>query len=865
MLNTTGINAIKEDDIGTLWIASTQGIVRKQANSTTYEVLKNSVSDPNSLTNNDISCLFQDRSKMLWIGTQGGGVNIFDVHKKQFKHYKHDYKNPNSLSKDVVRAIFEDSKQRLWIGLREGGVDIFDRTSNTFTNFPNSSSPDGLWANTASAIYEDKFGLVWIGSWGQGVNVMIDEGKFKHFTSSEDPSSINDNRIQSIFEDQDGDLWIATDGGLNFFDRAKERFIRYSHDPDNPNSLGNNAVQSQAIHIDQEGFIWIGTYGGGFNKYDKTSGIFTRYQPSTENSLPDKGYISLYGSKEYIWIGTDGGGLIRFNKYTEEIKIYTTENGLCSDVIYAIKPDNNDHLWLSTKNGLSKFSPKEEKFKNYYSYHGIQSNVFYWGAAHKSKYSEELFFGGINGITIFKPSQIEDNSFIPPVFITNLKINNVAVSVGSETNPTPLTKNIAFTDVIELDHTVKYFSFDFVSLNYSHSERNRYKYKMEGFNNDWVETTAENPHAPYTNLPAGDYTFKVLGSNNDGLWNPTPATIRVIMIPPWYERDITKVLGGLLFVIIVFGSYQIRVKFLEKQRRELIHQVKLRTAEVTEKNEELEIQQKEILKQNDKIHSSIQYAKRIQRSMLPTDEELDSALKDWFLVFRPRDIVSGDFYWISKQENKTVVAAVDCTGHGVPGAFMSMIGADILKETVVMKGITEPSEILTEMDKGVRNALHQDQYRIRDGMDISLCTLEKTDLYTTKVTYSGAHNPLVYIQEDGQPHTIKGSRAGIGGYEKSNQQKNFEQHELIFNTPTMLYLYSDGYQDQFGGKKGRKLMAKNFKRLLSELHQMPVKEQEAHLHRYFEKWKGETPQTDDILIFGMRINSELSFKGQITS
>jgi ligand-binding sensor domain-containing protein/serine phosphatase RsbU (regulator of sigma subunit) len=855
------VSAIFEDDTRTLWVATTEGVLRREKGETAFSVIKNTSSDPKSLSHNDVSAFYEDASRVLWIGTRGGGANIYDVHQKRFLHYRHDYKNPNSLAKDVVRAVFDDGKGNLWVGLREGGLNRLHRETGKFTHFPSDRSrPDALWAETVSAIYEDSRGDLWVGSWGDGLNrYNRRRNTIQHFMASRSPGSLTDDRIQAVIEDLDGDIWVATDGGFNRYLLEENRFISYTHDPNNSNSLSSNTVQGQAFLCDSDGYLWIGTYSGHLNRFDKRTDTFLRVGGESGRSqgqgLPDKPIISLHDQNETLWIGTDGGGLCRLNKFTQLIKCYTVEDGLPSNVIYGIKADREGNLWMSTKNGLCRFSPGTETFKNYYDYHGLQSNVFYWGAAF-SNAKGEMFFGGINGLTVFDPADIEENTYMPPVHLTAFKINNTEVPIG----PLPsgrvlLDRHISSTASIELGYGDRYFSFDFAALNYSHPERNRYRYMMEGFDEQWRYTDASNATAPYTNLPAGTYTFKVMGANNDGLWNNKGVSLRVVMRPPWWRTWWAQGLGVLLVGTLAYGYYLNRVRRLQRQKIALLEQVRLRTAEILKKNAELQSQQSRIVKQNERIQSSINYARRIQRAMMPVQEEIEATFSDYFIFFQPRDVVSGDFYWMTHLGDRTFIAAVDCTGHGVPGAFMSMVGLDLLKETVNMRGITDVGEILAALHDGVRHSLHQEESQNRDGMDMALCMLERLPSGQIQLSYAGAHNPLVYVQQ-GEMHVVKADRIGIGGDEvrHGEGQRTYQKHCIPIESTTEIYLYSDGFQDQFGGDDGRKMMSKNFKRLLFSMHQEPMERQRELLAEHFEAWKGEREQTDDVLVIGIRIN-----------
>ena len=279
---------------------------------------------------------------------------------------------------------------------------------------------------------------------------------------------------------------------------------------------------------------------------------------------------------------------------------------------------------------------------------------------------------------------------------------------------------------------------------------------------------------------------------------------------------------------------------LERYSRDLEQTIEERTNEITVQKEIIEAK-------NQSITESINYAKRIQDAALPRVEEIKESIPDSFIYFKPRDIVSGDFYWFVREGKKIIVTAADCTGHGVPGAFMSLIGNDLLNEIVTARGVIESDKILNELHDSVRKALRQEENRSRDGMDLALCVI---DTETKTLQFSGAKNPLVYFK-NGEMTVIKGDKYPIGGVQ-FQVDRHYTRHEVDLSEPIMLYLFSDGYQDQFGGEKSEKFMSKNFKLLLKEIHEKPVEEQKQILDDRFKSWKGDRSQIDDILIMGMR-------------
>ncbi|MEM6299219.1 MAG: response regulator [Bacteroidota bacterium] len=294
---------------------------------------------------------------------------------------------------------------------------------------------------------------------------------------------------------------------------------------------------------------------------------------------------------------------------------------------------------------------------------------------------------------------------------------------------------------------------------------------------------------------------------------------------------------------------QLREAIEEKEK--LYHQLERHSEmleeTVEERTAEIEEQRRVIEAKNQNIIESINYAKRIQESILPTQKTIRRLLPNSFIFFKPRDIVSGDFYWMSEHEGRTLIAAVDCTGHGVPGAFMSLIGNDLLN-VIVARDIVSPEEILAELHKGVRTALNQENGKSRDGMDIALCLIDEEKGI---IEFAGARNPLIIVN-DGQMEIIKGDKRSIGGVQPE-KERIFTKHEIKIDPKATYYIFSDGYQDQFGGENGQKYLTKNFRKLLLTLHDKPLDEQKHALMQELDAWRGDYPQIDDILVMGMRL------------
>ncbi|NIO80033.1 MAG: hypothetical protein GTN53_05710 [Candidatus Aminicenantes bacterium] len=367
------------------------------------------------------------------------------------------------------------------------------------------------------------------------------------------------NAVSSIREDHNGVLWIGTrGGGLNRFNRETEAFTRYINDPHNPNSPGCNYIYT--IYVDRYGVMWLGTSRGGLNRFDpqKETFIHYKYDPSTPNSLSNNIVLSICESQNgVLWIGTWGGGLNKFNRQKQTFTRYTTKKGLPDNHIYSILEDNQGNLWLGTNKGLCRFSISTGKTKIYTPVDGLQDYEFNTGACYQSQ-SGEMFFGGVNGFNCFYPDRIEDNHYIPPIVITGFKIQNRPVNIGKDSR---LKKHITETKEIILSYKDSFFSFEFAALDYTAPDKNRYQYKVERFNEDWIDLGHKHD-ITLTNLDPGEYILRVRGANNDGIWNYEGTSVRIIITPPLWETWWFRALTVLLLAALLYIWHHRRMKNL---------------------------------------------------------------------------------------------------------------------------------------------------------------------------------------------------------------------------------------------------------------------------------------------------------------
>jgi signal transduction histidine kinase/streptogramin lyase len=584
------ITQFYEDAAGTLWLGTGgAGILKFDRQQRQIVQYKNDPGDPHSLRNNFISSFHEDPSGTLWVGTLGGGANMFSTRPPKFAHYKHEADNPNSVADNFILSIFEDHTGTVWIG-NDRTLNRWDRQSNTWQTYRNDpKNPASISNGSVTATREDPDGTLWFGTFLGGLNRFDPRtGQFKAYRfDPNDPHSLSDDIVRSLYRDSNGVLWVGGwNNGLSRFDRATETFQRYRHDPDNPGSLGGGSVTD--IYEDRAKTLWVAIEGDGLNRFDPATGTFKQFQndPQNPESLPDNAVRVLYEDRAgQFWVGTTGG-LCAFDRTNGTCAVYTQKEGLPNNTIEGILEDEQGNLWISTNNGLSRFTPQTKAFRNYDVSDGLQSNEFnVFTAFYKSPRTGEMYFGGINGLNVFDPSQVVDNPFVPPVVFTDFRLFGKSVPVGSDS---VLKKTINETDTLTLPYNQNSFSFEISALSYVAPVKNQYRYKLEGFDADWHTVSSKERLAVYTNLDVGNYVFRAQGTNEDGVWNEQGRVLKITITPPWWGTWWFRSLVGLVVVGLIAAGYSYRVSSLRRRTAELELLVADRTALLEAANQELE-------------------------------------------------------------------------------------------------------------------------------------------------------------------------------------------------------------------------------------------------------------------------------------
>jgi ligand-binding sensor domain-containing protein/serine phosphatase RsbU (regulator of sigma subunit) len=819
-LSQTGIWGMVPGDSTSIW-AGTFGDGLLKINIEDNKVVNKFISqkeDPNSLSHDVILTLFKDREGGIWIGTLGGGVNYFEPENQKFQHYN----DLNGLSNNVVMSFLKDTA-KLYVGTYGGGLNILDFNTNTF------SSVKEIKANIIRCMHKDNNGIIWIGTYGNG---LIRYNPKKH-TSKQVLKNVTDD-VWNIISGNENEIWLGTWGsGLIKLNTLNLEHKQYKKD-NSINSIGDDIVLS--IAKNKDGNIWIGTYGSGLNYLNTNTNQFKHFGSSGVNNKEtnNKKIRNILINKDgNLLLGTDGGGLNIYNSKKNEFEYVTKENGLPNNVVYGIAQEN-ENIWITTNYGIAKYSLTKKTITNFDYDDGLQNNEFNQGALYFN--SDKIYAGGINGFNIFNPKKTELISKNAPTIITSMKV------MGLEHNPP-----IQYVDSINLHYSSNFLSFQFSYLDYS--GKTVYRCKLEGLDNDWLYLDERN-YINYTNLPPGKYTLKYQGKRT-GEWNNNYSTLPIIIPPPFWKTIWFYSISIIFILISLYLFYLFKQKSLIRKNLELENQVKKRTNEIQLKNISLEDQKREIELQkelaetkNSEIQASITYAKRIQSAILPPLSDVKKNLPNSFILYKPKDIVAGDFYWMEQVESKILFAAADCTGHGVPGAMVSVICNNALNRSVREYNLTSHGYILNKSREIVIQEFEKSDEEVRDGMDIALCSIEGN-----KLQYAGAHNPL-WIIRNGELLETKGNKQPIGQFRKSDP---FTTHTLELQKGDSIYVFSDGYVDQFGGEKGKKFMAKAFRELLLSIQDKSMEEQKTLIDNVFETWRGNLEQIDDVCVIGVRI------------
>ena len=880
VLTSNSIYSISEEKNGAIWIGTDEGLNILPSNAKHFIKIK--ADNKNRLYDNRILKVFEDRSSILWIATfeglnrlkkslftytntntekYGGFIARFNkkgnlwFHKSENEFLEYNFNSDTSYSIKLNKDIFPLSEYFNEPEYQISDFQLVDASNALLAidnkvykyNFRTNKYKQIIYAN-AVIIGEDSIknqvkrivkassGNYWIFTLDNVIEysylakkkVSVIPYNFKIRSIYE----IMRNPISDIINNNNGIMYVRTYQGIYWLNVIKKTFTSiFAFDEE----IQNTSLINGNLDLYKNKQLWFATFPSVYKISITTNKIDTFY---IENEI-DVGLSSvLVQNDSIVWIYTNNG-LFKLNTKTNNTDFITNSDGLADNNIIDTYLDLQSNLWLTSPKGLTKFDIAENKGVTFFSSTDYVSHQFIGNHYTFQQPKPKIIFFTSNGFISFFPDSI--NNTEPKIAITKISL------FGKEYK---LDSLIYHKKELLLNYDQNFIAFDFSSLDFTDPIKNQYIYYLENLDKDWTLTDASNRKATYTSIPPGEYIFHLNGSNNDKVWNSTEIKLRIIIKPPWWATITAYILYGITIIVSLFLFIRIRERSLQREKQILEQKVKERTEEVVQQNVEITKQRDEIVDQKKNITDSIHYASRIQTALLPSDIIVNELLNDYFILFKPRDIVSGDFYWMTQKDDEIIFIAADCTGHGVPGAFMSLLGISFLNEIVNKNDEhIQANEILNKLRAQVISSLSQtgEQGSSKDGMDLSLCVINTK---TNKLQFAGAYNSLFLIRNN-ELLVIKADRMPIGFYFKGDTP--FKNNDYQLQKDDILYMFSDGYADQFGGKTGKKYMSKNFKQFLLDNHTKSMEEQKQALEDEHNSWRGKTEQVDDIIVVGIKM------------
>lgn len=897
------IQSLTKDQQGdNLYIASSKGLYRMNLNNNKVD----------KLVDEFCNFVFTDRDNNLWFSTNNE-LFLAPLNKANVRFKKRKLNNGLQIPPVTIKTVIQTKDGSIW-AISEYKVFQILAINQKAISYDQSI---GLKNTSILSIFEDREDNMWFGFSG-GIQKLTNKSLRNFY-----PDEIN-GYVYSVLEDANGRIWISTKNGIYYY---KEKLIDITGTVSENRAtciaaiMPNKNILIANIHgyteldvntldvVDRRQFknnlpqlegLFISSKGQLFLMTGQEGKIYYFENPDAEPLICENNSTSLvYQLLEYDnrILGANNTGLVIFteNKFEKLIDIDSTLWTLCKDAdtlwigterglgksvhnqfsyikskisakaIKSILPANaSDHLWLGTTRGFMYYNKNTRQSEfTIDTKDGLSGNEIVINGIFRDS-RDLIWIPTFHGLTTFDLRKRRINKAVPKSNIEKVWINGIQVKKLPE----------------KLRYNQNNLIFELTGISFKDEQSIEYDFYMRGLENDYPASKGKEYKAHYAGLPPGKYEFVYRTKNKDGLWGYYNSIEFEILSPFWTRWWFILLIASLL-ILSVYGIVRWRLYALHQKNVILEETVQKRTAELHKQadnlkraNEEITLQKETIEKNHRKITDSINYASKIQTAVLPPEEVLKKGLKQHFILFLPRDIVSGDFYWMKKIDNKVVVVAADCTGHGVPGAFMSLLGVSFLNEIANYSDMKRANHVLNELRVQVKKSLQQtgQASKAKDGMDIALCII---DLETKIVQYSGAHNPLFIISkrhenplaarnlpedtrytlfQEGNVELveIKGDKMPIGIYYR--EKASFTNHQIQLLEDDTIYLFSDGYADQFGGQVGDKYMAGNFKKLLVSIFNKPMPEQKQILLKTLENWKGGNyKQIDDILVIGIRL------------
>lgn len=837
----TLFNQIREDSKGRIWASNlTAGLFLIDGDKTFR------FGDTEGISSTYISDFIIDNDDNIWIATTDGGLNFFNPEsffiRNKYNGFANEYVNGSIRLNDSTEFLathiglvrFQNNKLDYPLAYSSSSRDFYRRLNECHDILVKN---DTLWVTLINA----------------GIQMLTPNGQcFMGGGMSGGPTN-----PMGMTLDQNGQIWIGS-ASSGLYRIIGDSVLRYHY-------YDGMALGSMtSLYCDAENAVWIGTTNKGIGRIKNDSIQYL----NTHSGLPTNSINQITGDlQNRVWFLSDQGAYIYENNRFDLME--SCQYNWLNDQVYSMVQDSLKRYWFCTSNGLIALTPKDNSvisnswncmdyIPTYFHRNVHFKNVSFLPRSLRID-GENLLIGTTSGLIYLNIFESNLNATLPTLFIDNILINDsLSLMQPNKFEGIEYSWSGEYPQQLELSSNYGDISFDFSALHWSNPTGVNFVYRLFGYEEQWT-STSEMMTAVYKNLDYGEYTFEIYAENEIGE-KTKKQTFSFRILPPWYHTWWARIFFILLFLLLVYLVINWRTKQLQIRQKELEKEVYTATEEIREQKEKIEEAHREIT-------DSIAYAKRIQSAILPPQKLIKKYIENSFILYLPKDIVAGDFYWMETSLTDNVLfAAADCTGHGVPGAMVSVVCNHALNRAVREFNLNQPAKILDKARELVLEEFNKSEEEVKDGMDIALCALKGT-----RLEYAGAHNPLWIIRKKSENNQllssntenlqckefgdyllfeIKADKQPIG---KFHEEKPFTNHALNLQEGDTIYIFSDGFADQFGGDRGKKYKASNFKELLASIQEKELSEQRAIIERNFQDWKGSLEQLDDVCVIGVRI------------
>ncbi|MCG8696568.1 MAG: SpoIIE family protein phosphatase [Bacteroidales bacterium] len=802
------VQHVIEDQFSNLWVATLgNGIITLSKNSQGIYEERSILDSEHEFISNNIKYLFEDIEGNIWCSSYGQGLICL-------KHKMLTFLNTNPAYGVNILSICTNGKF-VWLGTEKG---LLKLKKPTYCEERFFNQLDNLPQDKITALFASDTNHLWIGTQKNGVYLLnITTSKIERKKLSE---GMLENSVTCITGNSN-EIWIGTKKGLFAYTPSNDQHRYFSI---SQGGLPHNYIHH--LYLDTKQRLWLSTKSNAI-VYIKNNEVFNMPLPQDYGNIQVGPYVQT--SDSTIWFGTYGKGLYgMLEDYYLNINI---NEGLFSKFCYALTKDNNENLWVVHRKGISRLRLNDLTIKSFDEYYAIDQDVSINTNAVYVDNNQKVYFGTISGLMVYHMDREPVKSFRPHLAVKSIHINGVEHDVKRK---------------ISLATGTYKFELEAVGVSLRNPKLVEYQYFLKGL--DLFPSRSHDGTIVYKGLNPGNYTLEI--TCYDGYKNKAaePFILDLVIRLPLYKRWWFLLILAIAIAGSIFYIFRVRVLKLKREQIRLEKMVDERTAKIEQQKEEIREQSRNLRQSITDITDSIRYASNIQAAIIPPSGNLNEVFSESFIINKPRDIVSGDFFWIAERNDEVLFTAADCTGHGVPGAFMSILGITLLDKIVKYQGITQPARVLNILRESIVQALHSStgEHYTFDGISMPLCSL---NVKTGELTYSGANSTIVIISE-GKMQVLGTNRMPVGL--SQHMDKVFSEDKYILKKGDMIYMFSDGFQDQFGGARVKKYSSKRFYETLLAHHMKPCEKQKRILVNIFENWKSDNEQTDDIIVLGVR-------------